>query len=217
MADRLMKELEEISNTDYAGGVDKTPASVMTLGACVSAWSREKTNWNRAIERANHYLQQIIQQYKNGEVGPYDRHVDTWAFESVARLWSSSRNTEAGEQIEALIEQMEDLHEVVPGLFQHSHNMFILALDAWASSGHKDAGRRAMALIRKMTKLHRLGKLEEPNIRALSSAFSAVVKSSGRRSTKTAESLYQQMLQRAQSGDHSAIVNERTLSSLLLT
>ena len=187
----------------------------MTLGACIAAYSKQK-GIHYALERSEYYLNEIINKYKEGEVEPYEQHVDSWVFEAVGRLWSRSRKRDAGERVESLINKMENLNkEVVPGLFRPTLNMYFLALDAWASSGRGDAGKNAMALLRKMKTLHKSGMLDEPNNRALSSVFTSVINSPGKKTLKTAETLYQQILERYQSGDRSDYVNKQALTSLL--
>ena len=212
-ADELLGELQEGANRPDT--MDSTFADVITLALIVKTWSIQRKNFDQAIERAEAQLQEIINRYREGEVGPYEKHVDTWVFECVARIWLASKKPEAGERIEDLINRMADLHEEVPGLFHPSLNVYILALDAWASSGRGDAGKHALALLRKMRGLHRAGELPEPNIRTLSTAFTSVIQSPSRGAVKKAERLYQEILDLYQRGDRSSAVNARTLTTLL--
>jgi pentatricopeptide repeat protein len=218
-ADELLHELQDISKQSFhKKGVHKLPADVMTIGACIDAWSKMgNEDIDRAIERAEHHLQQIVNKYRDGLVGPYEKHVDSWVFETVIRLWAGSRKPESAERIMSLIDQMEELNKVAPGLFRPTTNAFVLALDAWAISGREDGGKKAMVVIRKMRKLHEEGKLDEPNIRALSSALASVTRASGRGVISSAEDLYRQILELFKRGDRSAPVNSRTLTSLLTT
>jgi pentatricopeptide repeat protein len=215
-ADALLLELEDITQQSFDKRVDQSTAAVITIGACIDAWAKDRSkNINHVIERSERLLQIIINKYREGEVGPYEKHVDTWVFEAVIRIWSRSRKPEAGDRIEALIDEMEDLNRDVPGLFHPTSNMFVLALDAWAITGREDAGKHALALVRKMRKLHESGKIAEPNIRAISSALASVTRSSGKGSVKTAEALYQDIIALFIRGDRSATVNARTLTALL--
>jgi pentatricopeptide repeat protein len=215
-ADGLIKELESLSRRESDTVREDSVSDVMTMGATLHAWCRDNTtDIETAIERSDELLQRIDTKYRDGLVGPNERHVDGWVFENVIRLWSGSRKPEAPERIASLIVQMESLHKEVPFLFKPNPNVYLLALDAWAKSGRTNAGRQAMAILRKVEKLHTAGEIPEPNIRMLSSTLVSLTRSSGPRICSMAEGLYRRILERYKAGDRSAAVNTRTLTSLM--
>ena len=197
----LVEELEKLSLLDEV--------QVLTLGSLIDSLSKTRSRTvhiEYAIEKAEWMLGIIVAKYEKGQVKRNEKNVDSWVFENVIRLWSRRHTLEAAERIKVLIDQMEQLNEKYPKLFQPLPNIYLLAMDAWASSGHESAGKEAMAILRKVP---------EPNTRFLASALSSVSRSSGRGIVKTAESLYQQILELYKQGDRSASVNARTLTTLL--
>lgn len=204
-ADLLLAELEE-----------KWGASVMTIGVCIDAYSKTKgKELDLPIERAEYLLEWLMRNYREGLVGPHEAHVNTWVFEDVARLWSRSRKPNSGDRIVKLIEAMAKLHQEVPGLFQPTEDIYIIAIDAYAGSGLPDAGSKAIKLLQKRRNLAIEGTLEEPNIRVLASVLSSVTRSSHEDTVQVAYEIYQEILNKFKLGDRSAKIDSRTLTSLL--
>ena len=89
----------------------------MSIGNCLDAYSKnDGGDPEHAIRRAQQLLDDITNKYEQGLVGPFEKHVNSWVFEDLARMWARSRKPDAGDQVVALIRRMEELHTVVPGL-----------------------------------------------------------------------------------------------------
>ncbi len=201
-ADQMLQELENTCGSD-----------VMSMAVCLDAWSKTTDCYDRAIERTERLLDQIIYKYRMGLVGPEEKHVDSWIFEDVARLWSRSRKPGSGDEIIALIRKMEDIHNIVPGYFHPTENLYILALDG-VTTTDRHAGQKALALLNEMQNLSRKKVLPSPSLRVLSTVVASLSKSSGRGSVRKACEVYYKILLKYNQGDLKEPLSPRTLSVL---
>lgn len=201
-ADQILQELETASGSD-----------VMTMAACLDAWSKVVDGYDAAIERAECLLERIIHKYRMGLVGHDEKHVDSWIFECVARLWLRSRKSRAGDEILALIGKMRDINRDVPAFFRPTENLYILALDSLSTSD-RHAGHKALNIFNEIQSLSIQGILPSPSLRVLSTVVASLAKSSARGSVRRAHEIYQLILKKYESGEVSEPLNPRMLSSL---
>ena len=216
-ADKLIQELNVIASKAPKGGKYLFPADVMTIAAVINGYAKFRKVDEKALKRSEELLEIIIDAYREGKVRNHERNVQSWVFEDVIRLWSTSKRPDSGEHIMELIDTMDSLNKYIPGLFEPSQAAYILALDAWALTGRKDAGKYAMEVIKKMEVLVEQGRLTEITIRALSSALTSVTKAGGRGAVKSSETLLRRIIRQYKKGDRSASVNARTLTNVLST
>lgn len=201
-ADQILQELEKACGSD-----------VMSMAVCLDTWSKTTDCYDKAIPRAEFLLNEIIKKYRGGLIRPDEKQVNSWVFESVARLWSRSRRAGSGDEIIALIRKMEDVHIEVPGYFFPTENLYILALDGITTTD-RNAGPKALDLLNEMQILAGKGLLPTPNLRILSTVVASLAKSSGRGSVRRACEVYQMILQRYEDGELDEQLNPRTLSTL---
>jgi pentatricopeptide repeat protein len=219
-ADELIQELNVIASKPTRDGKQIFGADVMTLAAVINGYAKfRKGDDEKALERSEELLKNIIDTYREGKVRHLERNVQSWVFDDVIRLWSTSKRPDAGEHIMELIDAMDSLNKDLPppALFEPSQAAYILGLDAWALTGRKDAGKYAMEVIKKMDGLVEQGRLAEITIRALSSALTSVTKAGGRGAVKSSEKLLRRIILQYKTGDRSASVNARTLTNVLST
>ena len=203
--DKVEKAFELVNELEKASLLDRV--QVLVLGSLIDSLSKTRSvDLEYAIRKAEWLLDIIIAKYENDQVHRNERDVDSWVFECVIRLWSKRHTLEAAERIDALRRQMEELNTKYPKLFRPMKNINLLAMDAWALSGNEHAGKHAMAILRKTP---------APSSRFLASALSSVSRSSGRGVVKTAENLYEQIIELYKKGDRTRSVNARTLTTLL--
>lgn len=201
-AEQILQELEKACEAD-----------VMSMAVCLDAWSKVVDGYDTAIERAECLLDRIIYKYRMGLVGPDEKHVDSWIFESVARLWLRSHKLEAGDEIIALIGKMKDINRDVPAFFLPTENLYVLALDS-VSNSERHAGHKALDLLNDMQGLSTKGILPSPSLRVLSTVVASLAKSTSRGSVRRAHEVYRLILKKFELGELSEQLNARTLSTL---
>lgn len=199
-ADQMLEELEATCGAD-----------VMSMAVCLDAWSKTRDCYDTAIEKSERLLEKIVEKYRMGLVGPSENHVDSWIFDDMARLWLRSRKPGLCDRITSLIDEMESLHKVVPGIFHPSENLFVLALDA-VSVSEEYGGEKALYLYDKLQSISDEGVLPTPSLRVSSSVLASVSKSSSRNSVQKSCEIYKSILKKIESGDSSGSLHARTLS-----
>lgn len=190
----------------------------MSMGSCLDAWSKSvESNSEEAIARAQDLLDKIIHRYEMGLVGPFEKHVNSWVFEDVARMWARTRSPDAGDQIVSLIRRMEELHKVAPGLFHPSDTLYMLAMDAYSSSATGGPCNKAAQLLGEMDSLAEKKLLAEPNNRVLSSTLVAMTRSTGPGAANMTHEIFQRIVSRFEEGDRSCRIHPRTFTALFFT
>ena len=216
-ADELIQELDE-SAADHISSRGKQrnlPADVSTIAACISGYCNFGKDKEHRLERSEALLYRIIDAYNSGSKRRFERDATSWVFEDVVRLLSKSRKPDAGQRINKIIEELEALQDVAPGVFVPSHAIYVLALDAWAVSGHGRAGEEAMNILKRLDEGSKIGRLPRPNVRILSSALASVTKAGGPASGQFAEGILHRIIDLYQSGDRSAQVDIRIVTNVL--
>ena len=186
-------------------------ADVISMGACISAWSQCTKFSDEALTRSEQILHVIIRRYRNGLVSPKERHVDAWVFEGVARLWLRSRKPECAERIITLIKDMDSLSKAAPGHFLPSQTLYLLAFDALGASG--DSGcRKTQELFATYEKLSHEGSLPPSSVRLLSAVLASLTRSPGQ---GDAVALYYKMLQLIGQGESTETLDSRVLAAVI--
>eukprot|EP00980_Cylindrotheca_fusiformis_P009727 scaffold2149_cov187-Cylindrotheca_fusiformis.AAC.5 len=199
--DKALSLFDELQKFGLQDEVD-----LHTLGAVIHALGKpSKETRERAIEITEFLVRIIVSRYQEGTAKLSTKSI-SWVFENLIRLWSKQRGPEGTSRVVDIIAEMESLDKEYPGHFKPTSRTYLLAIDALAKCGQANAGEEALAMLKKV---------EEPTTRILASALSSVTRSPGRAMTKTAESLYQQILERYRNGDRSASPNGRTLTTVL--
>lgn len=199
-ADQLLQELHKSFGSD-----------VISMGACISAWSQCTKYSDRALERSEEILSDIVERYRTGLVGPRERHVDAWVFEGVARLWLKSRKPDSAERIINLIKDMESLSEDAPGRFLPSPTLYLLGFDALAAAGDV-SGRRTLELFDAYERLSRENRLPPPSVRLLSTVLASLTKSTRQQDAVT---IYHEILRHLGDGTSSESLHPRTITTLM--
>lgn len=201
-ADEILMEMDDLFGTD-----------VISMGTCISAWSRSTTSNRKALKRSQQLLDEIITRYREGRVRPREKDVDSWVFEGVARLWVRSRRSESSGSIVNLIHNMEELNKHVSGRFFPSETLYLLAFDAMAASTDNDA-RQTLNLFEKYGKLVATSRLPQPSIRLLSSVMVSLARSSRKNSWHDAVRVYDKILNQYDGGKCTEILSARAIISV---
>jgi len=204
-ADRVLQELEAAFG-----------ANVISMGACITAWSQCTIFSDEALERSQQILSAIIARYREGSVHPAERHVDAWVFEAVARLWVRSRKPECAQRIIDLIKDMERLSEEVPGRFLPSQTLYLLAFDALGISVHTP-GRTSLQLLEAYEKRSDEGLLPPPTVRLFSAVVASLTRSSGPVLLEQAVDIYYRILERLKQGNSKDKLESRLLVTMIRT
>lgn len=121
-----------------------------TYNAVLDALSRARVPFKKKVRyarRAEQILADMTQRAKNGErdVKP---DVRTWA--AVLRAWSKSRDPNAAENAQRLLDKLEDLYAKGETNFRCNYVCYTTVMGAWGHSKQKDALDKLDAILEKM-------------------------------------------------------------------